>query len=169
VLAFGNGARNSYLSPVKIVKVNSMKQFFCAQRASDARGPSLNTEPIRRVGDVFVFDPKTLSSAVVRLKASSRFSSWGRWSSAILVLTALFLSGPASSQSRYRSCEDGHWIDDVMDDGRLIKLEDGSLWEVDEIDTVDSALWLPASDVVVCAGRLINIDDNESVGARRVR
>jgi hypothetical protein len=85
------------------------------------------------------------------------------------VVTALFLSGPASSQSRYRSCEDGHWIDDVMDDGRLIKLEDGSLWEVDETDTVDSASWSPTSDVIVCAEKIINIDDKESVGARRIR
>jgi hypothetical protein len=78
-------------------------------------------------------------------------------------------SGHASAQSRYRSCEDGHWIDAVMDDGRLIKLEDGSLWEVDEIDTLDSALWLPRSDVVVCVGKIINVDDNESVGAHRIR
>jgi hypothetical protein len=105
----------------------------------------------------------------VLLKGSSRFLCWGRWSSAVLVVTALFLSGPASSQSRYRSCEHGHWIDDVMDDGRLIKLEDGSLWEVDETDTVDSASWSPTSDVIVCAEKIINIDDKESVGARRIR
>jgi hypothetical protein len=36
------------------------------------------------------------------------------------------------------------------------------MWEVDDVDTVDTALWLPASDVVVCNGKMINTDDNES-------
>ena len=28
--------------------------------------------------------------------------------------------------------------------------------------TVDTALWLPATDVVICNGKMINTDDNES-------
>jgi hypothetical protein len=53
--------------------------------------------------------------------------------------------------------------------GRIIKLEDGSIWEVDPTDVIDSALWLPISDIVVCGDKLINTDDNESVSARRLR
>ena len=56
-----------------------------------------------------------------------------------------------------------------MDDGSIIKLEDGSLWEVEAGDTVDSALWLPVTDVVVCDGRIINTEDNETVHVRRIR
>ena len=66
-------------------------------------------------------------------------------------------------------CESGHWIESIMDDGNLIKLEDGTLWEVDAVDTVDSAIWLPVSDVVVCDGKIINTDDNETVHARQIR
>jgi hypothetical protein len=66
------------------------------------------------------------------------------------------------------SCEDGHWIEEVMGDGAIVKLEDGSLWQVDAADTVDSALWLPTTDIVVCDGKLINTEDNESVEAERV-
>src|SRR6266446_3841126 len=33
-------------------------------------------------------------------------------------------------------CEDGHWIEEVLADGKIIRLEDGSLWRVDDIDTV---------------------------------
>jgi len=47
-------------------------------------------------------------------------------------------------------------------------LEDGSLWRVDDTDTVDSALWLPTTDIVVCDGKLINTEDNESVEAQRI-
>ena len=55
-----------------------------------------------------------------------------------------------------------------MSDGAIIKLEDGSLWRVDDTDTVDSALWLPTTDIVVCDGKLINTEDNESVEAQRI-
>jgi hypothetical protein len=65
-------------------------------------------------------------------------------------------------------CEDGHWIEEVLADGKIIKLEDGSLWRVDDIDAITSSIWLPVSEIVVCAGKLINTDDNESVEARRI-
>ncbi len=57
----------------------------------------------------------------------------------------------------------------MLDDGRLIKLEDGSLWEVDSVDTVTSSIWLPVSDIIICGDRLINVDDSESVNARQLR
>jgi len=66
------------------------------------------------------------------------------------------------------SCEGGHWIEEVMGDGAIIKLNDGSLWQVDSADTVDSALWLPTTNIVVCGGKLINTDENESVEAEPV-
>lgn len=72
-------------------------------------------------------------------------------------------TGSASSE-----CESGHWIDSVMDDGGLIKLEDGSLWKVDDSDTIDSDLWLPTSEIVICGGKLINTDDSESVYAVKI-
>lgn len=66
-------------------------------------------------------------------------------------------------------CEGGHWIDSVIDDGRIVKLEDGTIWQVDSIDQIYSMLWLPVSDIVVCDDKLINIDDDEVVNARRLR
>jgi hypothetical protein len=66
-------------------------------------------------------------------------------------------------------CEAGHWIESVSDDGQLVKLEDGSIWEVDTVDAIDSALWLPTTEIVVCDDKLINTDDNETVSAIRIR
>ncbi len=68
-----------------------------------------------------------------------------------------------------RACESGHWIEAVLSDGEVIKLEDGSLWEVDASDQSTAALWLAVTDVLVCDGKIINTDDNESVEARRLR
>lgn len=48
-------------------------------------------------------------------------------------------------------------------DGKIIKLEDGSLWEVDDVDIVTTSIWLPVSEVIVCGGKMINVDDGETV------
>lgn len=66
-------------------------------------------------------------------------------------------------------CDDGHWVESVSSDGTIVKLEDGSIWEVDAVDAIDSALWLPVTDIIACDDKLINTDDNESVSARRIR
>lgn len=66
-------------------------------------------------------------------------------------------------------CDSGHWIQSVSSDGSIIKLEDGSIWKVDSVDTVISSIWLPVTDVVVCDDKIINTDDNESVGVSRLR
>lgn len=67
------------------------------------------------------------------------------------------------------SCESGHWVTSVSSNGQIVKLEDGSIWEVDSVDAIDSALWLPTTDIVACDDKLINTDDNETVSASRLR
>lgn len=79
---------------------------------------------------------------------------------------ALCLSSAATAQY---GCESGHWIEAVFGDGEFVKLEDDSLWRVSTIDRIDSILWLPTSDIVVCPGKLINVDDNEPMDAVHIR
>lgn len=74
-----------------------------------------------------------------------------------------------SRGSTSSGCESDHWVESVSDTGQIIKLEDGSIWEVDAGDAVDSALWLPTTDIVACDDKLINTDDNEAVSAMRIR
>lgn len=78
---------------------------------------------------------------------------------------------PSPRGRRYSSsgCESGHWVDSVSSDGQIVKLEDGSIWEVDAVDAIDSALWLPITDIVACDDKLINTEDNETVSATRIR
>jgi hypothetical protein len=73
-------------------------------------------------------------------------------------------SAPAEGTQNARQderCESGLSIA-VEGDGKVIKLDDGSMWEVDDVDTVDTSLWLPASEVVLCGSKIINTDDKES-------
>jgi hypothetical protein len=73
-----------------------------------------------------------------------------------------------SHYTRSNGCESGHWVDSVMSDGEILKLEDDSIWKVDSVDTVDSSLWIDTDNVTVCDGKLINTDDNSTVGARQL-
>jgi len=59
-------------------------------------------------------------------------------------------------------------IQSISDGGRIITLLDNSVWEVNPIDTVDTAIWLPVTDVLIIDGddpgfpyKMINKDDNE--------
>ena len=77
----------------------------------------------------------------------------------------LILSAPGFASN----CEDGHWIESVSDNGDIVKLEDGSIWEVNAGDAIDSSLWLPMSDIVACDDKLINTDDKEKVSATKIK
>jgi len=66
-------------------------------------------------------------------------------------------------------CVSGLSIESVEGDGKIIKLDDGSMWEVDDADTVDTALWLATEDVVLCDGKIINTDDKESADVAPIR
>lgn len=66
-----------------------------------------------------------------------------------------------------------HWIRKVINNGKIIILEDGSLWEVSPLDQIISSLWLPTSSIYVVQTnnpfypyKLINTDDDESVQAK---
>lgn len=51
----------------------------------------------------------------------------------------------------------------VYADGKIIKMIDGSTYEIFDYDTITSELWLPMTDVVITGDHIINIDDDESV------
>lgn len=66
-------------------------------------------------------------------------------------------------------CESGHWVSSVEQSGEIVILEDGSIWEIDLLDRIDTMLWLPTSDIVACDDKLINTDDKETASAVRLR
>jgi hypothetical protein len=53
--------------------------------------------------------------------------------------------------------------------GKIVILEDGSVWEIDDGDTVDTATWTAGTEIVVCDDKLINTDDDETVDATKIR
>lgn len=75
----------------------------------------------------------------------------------------------ASTSTAALACDDGHWVQSVSGDGTIVILEDGSVWQVDPVDAIDSMLWLPTTEIVACDDKLINTDDGEKVDAIRIR
>lgn len=84
------------------------------------------------------------------------------------MLVALVALGLTTGLAR-ADCEDGHWVQSVSSDGAIVILEDGSVWEIDPADQVDTALWLPTTNIVACDDKLIDTDDNEIAGATRIK
>jgi hypothetical protein len=69
----------------------------------------------------------------------------------------------------YLSPGSGHWVKSKTDDGSIVILEDGSVWEIDPFDQIDTALWLPMTEITVVEMTggylLINTDDGEKAHA----
>lgn len=67
------------------------------------------------------------------------------------------------------SCESGLSVRSKADDGSIVILDDGSVWQVSSVDAVDARLWLPAEQIVACDDKLINTDDHSTVEAQRIK
>jgi hypothetical protein len=66
-------------------------------------------------------------------------------------------------------CESGHWVSEVAGDGKIVILEDGSVWLIAAANQIDTMLWLPTTDITACDDKLIDTEDGEVAGARRIR
>ena len=80
-----------------------------------------------------------------------------------------------SSPGSYTGSSGGHWIRSKADNGAIITLEDGSLWEINSLDRIDTALWLPITNVTILKASqpvgdykytLIDTDDGEKALAK---
>lgn len=81
---------------------------------------------------------------------------------------------PQRAPSRSYIAGRGHWIQSNSN-GKIITLEDGSLWQIDIIDQLDTVLWLPVSTITVMRDDhgvgdftyvLVNKDDGKKAHAK---
>jgi hypothetical protein len=133
------------LSPIEAQQVQSAERSENLKVCLDGRYPALCNHGL------LTSEETSAASAAETRAASARPPAQAR---------------PRSPRSG--SCESGHWIEAVEGDGKIIKLEDGTLWEVDDVDTVQTSIWLATSEVVLCEGKMINTDDNESASVSQI-
>jgi len=102
-----------------------------------------------------------------------------RWLSAYTMQVLQYAQGsgkPAgSAPSTYVGSGGGHWIKSKADNGGIIILEDGSMWEINSLDRIDTSLWLPITNITVIKASspigdykytLINTEDGEKALAK---
>jgi len=77
----------------------------------------------------------------------------------------------------YAGVGGGHWLENNIDSGTYMVLEDGTLWEIDPFDKIDAMLWLPVSNITVIESSsgspgydylIINTDDGEKAHAKYI-
>lgn len=71
----------------------------------------------------------------------------------LTILTLIAFQDFAQSAPHRMSgdCQEHEIVNSPDDsDGAIIKTEDGHIYEIDEVDRVDSQLWLTGDDVLVC-------------------
>jgi len=82
---------------------------------------------------------------------------------------------PGNVADTYAGIGSGHWIAANDSHGAIITLEDGSMWQINPVDQVDTWLWLPVTNITVVQAKssvgdyrhvLINSDDNEKALAK---
>lgn len=75
----------------------------------------------------------------------------------------------ASQKPYSRNCIDGHWISSVSGNGQIVVLEDRSIWQINAVEAIESMLWLPTENVLICGSRLINSHNGKAVSAKRLK
>ena len=70
-----------------------------------------------------------------------------REASLIAVLLISIFSVAVSAES---NCDDRHSIESVTFNGTVLKLEDGSVWEIDAADATKTIRWMPTTTITVC-------------------
>lgn len=77
--------------------------------------------------------------------------------------------GRSPAGSMAMNCIDGHSLASVSSNGQVIILLDGSIWEIDIVDAIQSMLWLPADNLLICGNRILNVRDGKSATATRIK
>ena len=60
-------------------------------------------------------------------------------------------------------------IETVTDDGKLLVLGDGSVWEVSVVDSIHSVLWLPTDHLLICAVCFIHQREGKTIRVIRFK
>lgn len=149
--------RYKNLCKKRLLTQDELKQVLAAESAENLKTCLVGRYP--NLCDRSLLTPDQLSQA--RAAESRSAQTWREYSAKAPPVR--------TRRSGYAGCESGHWVESVSGDGQIVKLEDGSIWQVNAVDAIDSMLWLPTTEIVVCDDKLINTDDNESVEATRIR
>jgi hypothetical protein len=127
-----------------------------------------------------VMTPAQLQATGVTTLTPAQRAALDRWLNdyTLRVLQVATAQGPITGGApgaAYAGIGSGHWVKKASNGGRLVELEDGSLWEINAIDRTHTVLWLPVSNITVITAKaaigdynytLINKDNGEAALAK---
>ena len=159
----------------------STRRLFCPALLGLVLGSSASAQTAPLITVDKVMTGEQLQMTGVNTLTPVQRSALDRWLSDYTVKLFQLAKTPApekvapSTPTSYLGSSGGHWIKSKVDDGAMIILEDGSMWQIDSVDRVDTALWLPITNVIVLKASspigeykymLINTDDGEKALAK---
>ena len=84
-------------------------------------------------------------------------------------------AGILPASGTYAGAGAGHWVKDKIDDGAMIRLDDGSLWEISSVDKINTELWLTTEDITITESKnpsypytLVNTSSKDSAEAKLI-
>ena len=122
-----------------------------------------------------VMTPSQLQETGVATLSAAQRAALNRWLSEYTVRVLQVALETTQARGEYAGVGSGHWIKKVSSGGRIVELEDGSLWEISAADRIDTALWLPVTNISVFLAKtpvgeykyaLLNKDDGETALAK---
>jgi hypothetical protein len=104
------------------------------------------------------------------LKGGRRETMRIGWLAGALAMSiTLGVAGLSPAAARGGACDEDT-IQSVSRDGSILVMLSGAVYRVSNLDRIDSMLWLPSDDVLVCGNKIINTDeDGEKVEVTRLR
>lgn len=135
--------------------------------------PAQENEVGITVGDVMSAD-ELRQTGVLSLTPQQR-AALDQWLQRYTLRVLAIAQGSGPSSGAYSGVGAGHWIKEVDSGGRLITLEDTSVWEVHSLYRIYTTLWLPITSISVLSSDspigdykylLVNTDDGESALAK---
>lgn len=128
-------------------------------------------QALRRFQEIQGLAASGIPDTATRLALSNELAKRFPEDQSVLTIVAGLLTSasPGANPSLDSGCEDGHWVQSVSGGGAIVVLEDGSVWEVDLVDKLDTTLWLPTEGILVCGSTLINTDNGDKVHTTRLK
>lgn len=84
-------------------------------------------------------------------------------------------AGTKTSTGTYSGTSSGHWLKEKLDGGKMIRLEDSSIWEISTIDKINTMLWLPIDEITIIESKnpmypysLVNSSQKNSAEAKYI-
>lgn len=85
------------------------------------------------------------------------------------VVTPVLVDDDIENVIASQACTTLHGLLSIRHQGRELQLDDGSRWQVDAVQALDTVSWSPTDPIVACHTELTDMAEHQLVHARQVQ